>query len=84
MRVFSLAVISDRVNGVSIGLDGFDRSISSSNSWIAFSATGFLLTFLERPNSIVIRCLANSSSLTNVLNEDAGSVLITAYGPSRG
>ena len=59
-------------------------NISPSRSRMAFSATGFLLMFLTRPSSIVSRYLFNIVSLTRAANPGAGSVRITAGGPSSG
>ena len=51
---------------------------------MAFSATVFLLMFLTRPSSIVSRYLFNNVSLTRAANPGAGSVRISAGGPSSG
>ena len=64
--------------------DGCWCNISPSSSRMAFSATGFLLMFLTRPSSIVNRYLFNNVSLTRAANPGAGSVRITACGPSSG
>ena len=57
---------------------------SHSSSRTAFSATGFLLTFLTRPSSIVSRYFASTASLARAANPGAGSVRMTAGGPSSG
>ena len=44
---------------------GKDRTISSSNSLMALSATGFLLGFLVLPISILMLCFQRSGSLYN-------------------
>lgn len=84
MRVLSLAVMRARDRCETTLLSGSNRSISTSSSWIALSATGFLFTFFGRPSSIAIRCRVKSSSFTKALNPGAGSVLMMANGPSRG
>ena len=57
---------------------------SHYSSRTAFSATGFLLTFLTRPSSIVSRYFASRTSLARAANPGTGSVRMTAGGPSRG
>ena len=59
-------------------------NIQPSSSRLAFSATGVLLLFLTRPSSIVSRYLFNNVSLTRAANPGAGSVRITAGGPTNG
>ena len=58
---------------------------SHSSSRTAFSATGFSLTFLTRPSSIIVsRYFASRASLARAANSGAGSVRLTAGGPSSG
>ena len=84
MREFKLAVATARVTSETAPPRGSWRSNSISSSCTAFSATGFLLRFFGFPSSRTILWSCKSWSLTRDLNPGAGSVRITAGGPSKG
>ena len=84
MRQFKLAVATARVTSETAPPRGSWRSNSVSSSFTAFSATRFLLGFFGFPSSRTILWSCKSWSLTGDLNPGAGSVQITAGGPSKG
>ena len=51
---------------------------------MALSATGFLFLFFIRPTSRLIRQERSSSSSFNLAKPGAGSIRMTANGPSKG
>ena len=83
-RVLRFAVAIDRTSCVTAPPVGCWCNSSCSSSHTAFSATGFLLTFLTRLSSIVSRYVDSRASLTRAANPAAGSVRMTAGGPSSG
>ena len=84
IRVVRRAVATARSVGEIGSPCGSCLSSSSSSSCMARSATGFLFGFLARPSSNIILCRPSSSSLTSDLKAGAGSIRISAEGPSRG
>ena len=82
IRELSRAIARYIMRGVTAWVDGSWRKSSSSNSWIARSATGFLFTFFGRPSSIERRRRSRSSLLTRERKPGALSVRITVRWPS--
>ena len=84
MREFKLAVATARETSETALPRGSWRSNSISSSCTGLSATGFLLGFFGFPSSRTILWCCKSWSLTRDLNPGAGSVRMTAGGPSNG
>ena len=63
---------------------GSSRRISLSSSWIALSATGFLLGFFNLPNSKMIPLSFKGWLFDRVWNPGAGSTRTVVIGPSLG
>ena len=61
---------------------GSRRKISFSSSNAALSATRFLFLFLIRPASMEIPMCLRASLVLSETNAGAGSIRMTAYGPS--
>ena len=83
-REFRRAVARARPTSLAVRPPGSCRMSSSSSSWTAFSATGFLFLFLMGSTSIVpFKWLSESLLLIDV-KPGPGSTRIIALGPSSG
>ena len=71
-----------RTTSVTGSPTGSRRRTSSSSSNAALSATGFLFLFFIRPTSMEIPMCLRASLVLSEKNAGAGSIRITALGPS--
>ena len=81
---FRVAVATESTTGETGPPWGCCRRSSSSSSWTALSATGFLFQFLTLPISRTILWSWRTGSLLRAMKQGAVSVRITARGLSNG